>query len=135
MRSLATRFRCDGLLKMRVVKFVAMVMAAIGLALVVPPTARAQTITEFALPTADSQPSGIAAWPDGALWFTQANGSRIGRITTAGVITEFTLPCRPCSPSGIAAGPDGALWFTQFSGDRIGRITTGVPAPVPTLSE
>jgi len=29
---------------------------------------------------------------DGALWFTEQNVNRIGRITTAGVITEFPVP-------------------------------------------
>lgn len=42
--------------------------------------AGAATITEFALPTADSLPRGITAGPDGALWFTESAGS-IGRIT------------------------------------------------------
>lgn len=30
-------------------------------------------ITEFALPEADSRPTGIVAGPDGNLWFTEAN--------------------------------------------------------------
>jgi streptogramin lyase len=34
---------------------------------------------------------GITTGPDGALWFTEQNASKIGRITTAGVITEFPL--------------------------------------------
>jgi virginiamycin B lyase len=42
----------------------------------------AGVITEFALPTAGSDPFDIAAGPDGALWFTQQDGNRIGRITT-----------------------------------------------------
>ena len=78
-----------GLFRARVVKFVAMVMAGLCLAVVAPQMATAQTISEFALPNAGSNPYGIAAGPDGALWFTQYNGNRIGRITTAGAITEF----------------------------------------------
>ena len=35
---------------------------------------------------------GIAAGPDGALWFTESNGNKIGRITTAGVVTEYPIP-------------------------------------------
>jgi streptogramin lyase len=65
-------------------------------------------------------PGAITAGPDGALWFTQFQPPRIGRITTAGVITEFSSPTR--SADDITAGPDGALWFT--AGDTIGRITT-----------
>ena len=58
-------------------------------------------ITEFSLPNDASRPYGIAAGPDGNLWFTEGyyqqylaerSASRIGRITTAGVITEYPLP-------------------------------------------
>jgi streptogramin lyase len=93
-----------------------------GAALAWPMSAAAQTYTEFPIPTASSQPYGITAGPDGALWFTEALGNKIGRITTAGTITEF--PITPGSgPTGITAGPDGALWFTESAGN-IGRITT-----------
>jgi hypothetical protein len=37
------------------------------------------TFTEYAVPTAASNPVGIAAGPDGALWFTENNGNKIGR--------------------------------------------------------
>jgi hypothetical protein len=88
----------------------------------------AGAITEFPIPTADSQPSGITAGPDGALWFTEAVGNKIGRITTSGVITEFSVPSPDSGPSFIAAGPDGALWFTESRGNKIGRITVASAA-------
>jgi virginiamycin B lyase len=81
-------------------------------------------ITEYAVPSATSYPKGIAAGPDGALWFTEFAGNQIGRITTAGEITEFPLPAVNSEPSGITSGPDGALWFTEVGGSKIGRITT-----------
>lgn len=78
-------------------------------------------------------PQGIAAGPDGNVWFTEEFGGRIGRITPAGVITEFPIgrpvpgcdpDIEPCGvrPGGIAAGPDGNLWFTEYNGGRIGRV-------------
>ena len=76
---------------------------------------------EFAVPTANGQPFGIAAGPDGALWFTEQRGNKIGRITTAGSFSEFATPNINSSPNGIAAGPDGALWFTEQGGNKIGR--------------
>ena len=82
----------------------------------------AQTITEFAIPTASSHPSEIAAGPDGNLWFTEEVANKIGRVTTAGVITEFAVPTANGEPQGITAGPDGALWFAEFR-NKIGRIT------------
>src|SRR5688572_10343347 len=94
------------------------------LALLAPATASA--VTEFPVPTPVSQPAGIALGPDGALWFTEENGHKIGRITTAGVITEFPTPTPVSGPTEIAAGPDGALWFTEFAANppKIGRVTT-----------
>jgi streptogramin lyase len=77
--------------------FVAGAAAIIALAL--PIGAAAQTITEFTVPTAVSQPWLIAAGPDGALWFTEYNGNKIGRITTTGTITEFTIPTVNSGPS------------------------------------
>jgi len=89
--------------------------------------ASAQTIniTEYAVPTANSGPGGIAVGPDGTLWFTEGSANKIGRITTAGVITEYLLPAAVGGPGGITAGPDGALWFTEYYANKIGRITTG----------
>ncbi len=79
-------------------------------------------ITEFAIPTPQSQPWGITVGPDGALWFTENIGNKIGRISTSGAITEFPLPETRASLGGITAGPDGALWFTEQNGNAIGRL-------------
>ena len=64
---------------------VALIVAVLGVSLA--GTARGQAITEFSIPTATSGPYGIAAGPDGNLWFTEGFGNQIGRITTAGAIT------------------------------------------------
>jgi virginiamycin B lyase len=87
---------------------------------------RAQ-ITEYSAPF--SGLSGIAAGPDGAMWFS-GNG-HIGRITTAGVITTYQVPTSNDASYSITAGPDGAMWFTETSLGgtaypfaKIGRITT-----------
>jgi virginiamycin B lyase len=103
---------------------------------------RAQ-ITEYSVPAGSlfNGLSGIAAGPDGAMWFS---GNRnIGRITTAGVITVYPIPTSNAGSAAITAGPDGAMWFTESginSGPafaKIGRITTsGViteyPLPDPS---
>jgi streptogramin lyase len=115
-------------------------------------SARGQSFTEFALPFFE-EPGGIAAGPDGNIWFTEhaftfggpkgPNIGKIGRITPAGVITEFAIPSTDSQPGDIAAGPDGALWFTDESQfpeqGKIGRITTaGVinefPLPIARTS-
>jgi streptogramin lyase len=94
----------------------------------------AGVITEFPIPTTGSTlctsgfplgtcPEGITAGPDGNLWFVEAGGNNVGRITPAGVITEFPIPTVGSSPGGITAGPDGSLWFTEEAGNKIGKIT------------
>ncbi len=84
------------------------------------------TITEFPIPTANSQPVQIVTGSDGNLWFAEQDSLKIGRITQTGTITEFPLPSPDNEPRAIAAGPDGNIWFAMDNGD-IGRITpTGV---------
>ncbi len=80
-------------------------------------------ITEFPV-AADSAPNDMALGPDGAFWFTENAGNKIGRFTVSGSLSEFTLPTAGSANEGITAGPDGALWFVEFGNNRIGRITT-----------
>ena len=87
-----------------------------------PASAQFVSITEYPIPTPNSISYGIAAGPDGALWFTEGNANKIGRITTAGVFTEYPLSSQLSGAYLITVGPDGALWFTENT--RIGRITT-----------
>jgi streptogramin lyase len=88
------------------------------------------------LPAADYEPlTGLAAGPDGALWFTGLTGT-VGRMTTAGVESEFPVPEVPPpsnSPAGtgnvqpdplaITAGSDGKLWIISDN-SRIWSVTT-----------
>ena len=72
-------------------------------------------------------PLSITAGSDGALWFTEYFGNKIGRITTDGAITEYPIPMvgnEVAQLNTITAGPDGALWFTEGYARKIGRITT-----------
>ncbi len=87
------------------------------------PAAPALSITEFPIPTVSSNATGIAAGPNGNLWFTESNGEKIGRISPSGTITEFPVPTAYNQPDGITAGPGGTLWFTEYS--KIGRFTPG----------
>jgi virginiamycin B lyase len=97
------------------------------------------SVSFFPLPgpaniNASGAPGAIVSGPDGALWFTLPDSSRIGRITTSGSVTEFPIPSGR-RPGSIIAGPDGALWFTE--GTAIGRITTSgavTEFPVPDVS-
>jgi virginiamycin B lyase len=99
-----------------------------GATLVPGAVASVPTATEFS--TAPSRPAGIAAGPDGNMWFTIDKPiSAIGVITPAGALSEFDGLSAGSHPQGIVAGPDGDLWFTERDATppAIGRITpTGV---------
>lgn len=95
-------------------------------ALVTP--AAAGAIDEFTLP-AGTQPGGITAGSDDALWFVEEGPSSIGRITTGGAVTDHFAVNAAAAPPDVSAldqitlGPDGNLWFTQPADDQIGRMT------------
>ncbi|HUA58738.1 MAG TPA: nidogen-like domain-containing protein [Verrucomicrobiae bacterium] len=95
------------------------------------------TITENRPPTSNAGPYFITAGPDGALWFTEESGNKIGRITTANTFSEYTISTANSQPIGITQGPDGNLWFCERNGNKIGRITTAgviTEFSVPTAS-
>lgn len=70
--------------------------------------------------------ASLTLGPDGAIYFTENGGLKIGRVTTAatagadghalGYIQEYAIPNTTASifPTGITAGPDGNLWFLVF---------------------
>jgi virginiamycin B lyase len=81
------------------------------------------SVRTFALPHAHSGPGDITRGTDGAMWFTEYFGERLGRITSSGKITEYPLPVRaggeetPVQPvGGIAAGTEGDIWFGTIEG-------------------
>jgi len=96
------------------------VLFLIGLAIL---PAQTVTFTEFTIPTPDSGPFGISEGPDQALWFTEANANRIGRVTTDGVFTEYAIPTPNAKPLSITTGPDYAIWLTEGNAHAIGRLT------------
>ena len=102
-------------------------------------TAASPGITEYPIPTTNSQPYGIVAGPDGAMWFTESSTNKVGRIPTTATtsdagIEEFPLNCCSTHPWTITAGSDGALWVTEMSGDKIVRIPTSATPANPNLT-
>jgi streptogramin lyase len=103
------------------------------------------TITEYPLPTAGADPTGITVDHAGNIWFTERHADKIGELvpsqaaggTTTG-ITEYAVPVpegvteKP-EPNGITTAPDGTLWFTDQLGtgvsestvNQIGKIVPG----------
>jgi formylglycine-generating enzyme required for sulfatase activity/streptogramin lyase len=92
-------------------------------------------VQQFPIPTAGAQPQGIAAGPDGGIWFTERSANKIGRIEAAlpHTISEYPLPTPASGPYAITAGPDGKMWFTEHPGDRIGWIDARSPGKISEL--
>jgi virginiamycin B lyase len=77
----------------------------------------------YPIPTPGSQPVSIVAGPDGALWFTEFAGNKIGRVTTDGAFSEYVIPTGNARPDDMTVGPDGNFWFAETAGNKIGRIS------------
>jgi streptogramin lyase len=100
-------------------------------------------VTEFPVPTQNSNPQGIAAGADGNIWF--AEEAKIGRMTTEGTKTvEFSFD-DGCNQ--LTKGPDGNVWFSGGTGSNpeLGSIApdgtvkaykvSGVPSGITTGSD
>jgi streptogramin lyase len=75
------------------------------------------SITEFPLVN-NGGPEGIAASPDGTIWFTQEITGNVANINNAGAITEGKA-VRGSQPFGITVAPNGDPWYTMFAADKI----------------
>lgn len=92
-------------------------------ALILTAPASAEGVKLFEVPTPDSYPESVAVSSDGAIWFTEKQGNKIGRLAPDGRLQEFPIPTQASRPQGIVVGPDGNFWFTENRGNKIGRIT------------
>jgi streptogramin lyase/ABC-type dipeptide/oligopeptide/nickel transport system permease subunit len=81
-------------------------------------------ITDYNVPTANSEPTDIVRGFDGNLWFVEEQGNKIGKLSPEnGMITEYSVPTTKAFPDNITASPDGNLWFTEFYTNKIGNIS------------
>lgn len=96
--------------------------------------------TEYPLPGGAGEPLGLTVGPDAGIWFAQAAGNSIGRITTAGPTSITALGGLTAAgrPEYITQGPQNTLWFTERDGNRIGRISgigPGIDIPEPPAGD
>ena len=66
-------------------------------------------------------PEGIAASPDGSIWFTQTTKGNIAKIDNAGVITEGRV-VKGSEPFGITVAPNGDPWYTMMAANKIATL-------------
>ena len=80
-------------------------------------------VTEFPIPSHDSQPRAMVTHPDGSIWFVETSTNALGRIDRDGKITEHPVPTPNSSLRGVTVGPDGNLWYTANAANKIGCMT------------
>jgi virginiamycin B lyase len=69
-------------------------------------------------------PTDIAVGSDGAVWFLQFRGNRIGRWKN-GAFSEFKVAEQNAGLSGLAVATDGAVWFGMVRSASLGRLRDG----------
>lgn len=74
----------------------------------------------FRIPGKGTVSMAIAAGPDGTLWFTEPEASRVGRIGVDGTFGR-SYKVRAGGPRELVFGPEGDAWTSGFGG--IVRIT------------
>lgn len=80
-------------------------------------------ITEFSVPTPNSQPAWITPGPNHDLWFTEQATNKIAQITVANDnIQEYPVTTPNAGLLGIVTGPDGNIWFCEYGVSQVGRF-------------
>jgi virginiamycin B lyase len=70
----------------------------------------------------DTRATHATRGPDGAMWYTNQFGNRIGRIDRNGSILDPRSGPGVDHPYDITGGPDNEIWFTNAGGNSIGRF-------------
>jgi virginiamycin B lyase len=97
-------------------------------------------ITEYPIPTAGSNPTGI--WNGSAsshlVWFTESAANNIASIDVGtGAVVEYPIPTPNSDPVSIAQDfGGGKMWFVEHAANKVGVITsagkiTEIDIPTP----
>lgn len=65
---------------------------------------------------------GFARGPNGTVWYADADGDRIGRISANGALFQQELGQGTHEPIAIAPAPDGTAWFTDQGANSPGGL-------------
>jgi len=79
-------------------------------------------VSEFNIPTHDSQPRAMVTHPDGSIWFVETGANALGRLGRDGKFQDFRFPTPNASLRGVTLGPDGNLWCTENFANKIGHM-------------
>lgn len=87
------------------------------------------TITEVPTLTPNAGPTAVVAAQDGAIWFTENNAAKLGRLSPTGAMSEY--PLTPAtSATGLVQGADNYFYFMDPAQNKIGRISLITPGAV-----
>ncbi len=86
-------------------------------------------VTEFRVPIANADPTGLVVGPDGNLWFSMATADDIGSISVTGQFVTYAIANNGAANGDAVAiinGPNNNLWFTESSATSqgIGEMST-----------
>ena len=71
----------------------------------------------------DAIGNGIAAAPDGSLWFTDFNNNSLWRYEPAADrFTQYPVPTPGANPYDVAVNENGIVWFSESGANQIGRL-------------
>jgi virginiamycin B lyase len=84
-----------------------------------------KTIEEFKIPTTPSWPTGLALGRNGALWFNETKGNRVGVLRTDATIEEYPLPTDGAHPTGMVIDHDGTVWIAERDAGKVARLRPG----------
>lgn len=99
----------------------------------------ANTVSDVATLTPNAGPTMIVQGPDGALWFTENNVAKLGRLSTSGTMSEYSLT-PAASATGLVVGLDNNLYFLDPAQNKFGQFNPltlkvtefAIPAPNAT---
>ena len=94
-----------------------------------PPTPPPVVSAQYPIPTASSNPMGIALGSDGNIWITEFSKAKVAQLVANGSISENVTPTRKSEPYGMASGPgpNVNVWFAESAVGKVGQITTTGP--------
>jgi virginiamycin B lyase len=98
----------------------------------------AETFETFAVPTANSEPAGIAVAASGLVWFVERAGNRLGRFDPkTNTFAEFEYPRANAKLEDLALDSAGNVWVVATGTNQATKFevsTTRFLDPVPTGS-
>ena len=85
-------------------------------------------ITEYPIPTASSQPMGIAVAPNGHVWFAEKGGDKVARFRPAtDTFDEYSYTTPGAKPEDVAVSNDDSIWFTAPGLKSVIRLLPNKP--------